>query len=52
MKATFTSGGVEQRITDVLAYDHTKGTVLVICHPDVTPRWVSLAKPQIKEESE
>ena len=40
------SGGTVQRVTRVLQVSFATGRVLVTCHPDVTPRWVSLAKPR------
>lgn len=40
------SGRTVQQVTQVLQVSFATGRVLVVCHPDVTPRWVSLVKPR------
>jgi len=40
------SGGTTQRVTRVMQVSFATGRVLIVCEPDVTPRWVSLAKPR------
>lgn len=40
------SGGTVQQVVDVLRVDHRRGRVLIVCHPDRTPRWVALRKPR------
>jgi hypothetical protein len=40
------SGGTVQQVTQVLQISRATNRVMVVCHPDATPRWVSLVKPR------